>query len=327
MSKRKKYLIVFLIISLAVILRLYFFVGMGPRDDIAYINLAHSMLTGNFNFPHPESAIIFSVRMMVYIPIFISWKLLGISEISTCLYFFICSLFLILAGYLIGNVLYGSREGIITALIMCFMPVEIVFSLQIMPDVPQAAFFSSAVFLLLLGREKQNILYIILSGITLALCVMCKEFASIYFLIIAVFAFCNFGTVDSGLEKSVYFLSVLYIASFVTLFLWWLPYIIYSIPWSPIKIIMYNAQWDKNGNPDAWYYFKIMLNLYDYPWSNRYFGMFYYLAIPSMIALIIKDSRNTWPILFWLLFYFIFLQWIGPWLTGRPTCERMERCS
>ena len=298
---------------------------MGPRDDIAYIGLAHSIYTGHFALPHPESNFIFAVRMMIYVPIFIFWKLLGISEISACLYFLFCSLTLILSSYLIGNLMYGYWEGIISALIMCFLPIEIVFSSQIMPDVPQSAFFGVATFLFLLGRKKQNILYIILSGIVLALCVMSKEFAVIYFLIMAVFAFYNIGNMNLNFKKSFYFLCILYSASFATLFLWWLPYIIHSIPWSPIKMILHNAQWDKNGNPDTWYYFKIMFNLYDYPWSNRYFGIFYYLVIPSIIIVIGKEYRRAFPILFWFLFYIIFLQWIGPWLANRPTCERMER--
>ncbi len=121
------------------------------------------------------------------------------------------------------------------------------------------------------------------------------------------------------------YVCILYGATFLTLLLWWLPYIIYSIPWAPMQVVLRNAQWVKNGNPDVWYYFKIMLNLHQYPWSNRYFGMFYYLVIPSIFIVIIKDLRRVWSILFWFLFYFVFLQWLGPWLANRTECERMER--
>ncbi|MEI6127214.1 MAG: hypothetical protein WCQ99_11750, partial [Pseudomonadota bacterium] len=118
------------ILSCALALRLYFYVGMGPRDDIAYIGLAHALQTNNFHLPAPSSEDVFAVRMMTYLPIFISWKLFGISEPATCAYFILCSLCLIVTGYCLGRVLYGRSEAFIAACLLSLIPMDIVFSSQ-----------------------------------------------------------------------------------------------------------------------------------------------------------------------------------------------------
>jgi hypothetical protein len=101
--------------------------------------------------------------------------------------------------------------------------------------------------------------------------------------------------------------------------------LIKSIPWAPIKVILNNANEEKNANPDNWYYLKLMFNLYEHTASTRYFGMFYYFSALALPCICLKDFRRSGPLVYWLLFYLLFVQWFGPWLADRTTCERMER--
>ena len=319
------FVIISIILLLALGLRLFFYVGMGPRDDIAYIGSARAIQTSQFNLPQPYSSNIFAVRMMVYLPVYLSWQLFGISEFSTGLYFIFCSLIMIIAGYFMGRILYGSIEGIIVALILCLIPLDLVFSSQIMPDLAQAALGSSGLLFFLLGKKRQNNLFFILSGIVMALSLMTKEFALIYYIVLLFFIGNSVIFGDLKPIKAISAFSFIIASSAVVLFLFWLPYLIKNIPWVPIKVILNNARAEKNANPDSWFYFKVMFNLYKHPWSTRYFGMFYYLVVLSLAYITARDMRRSGPIVCWFIFYLLFIQWIGPWLADRTECERMER--
>ena len=319
------FVIIAVILLLALGLRFFFYVGMGPRDDIAYIGSARAIQTNNFNLPQPYSTNIFAVRMMVYLPVFLSWKLFGISEFSTCIYFIFCSLIMIVAGYFMGKVLYGSIEGIIVALILCLIPLDLVFSSQIMPDLAQAALGSSGLLFFLVGKKRQSKLFFILSGIVMALSLMTKEFALIYYVVLLFFIGHSVITGDLKATKAISTFSFIIGSSAIVLFLFWLPYVIENIPWAPIKVILNNARAEKNANPDSWFYFKVMFNLYKYPWSTRYFGIFYYLVVLSLAYIAVRDIHVSAPIVCWFIFYLLFIQWIGPWLADRTACERMER--
>lgn len=319
------FVIISIILLLALGLRLFFYVGMGPRDDIAYIGSARDIQTSHFNLPQSYSSNIFAVRMMVYLPVLFSWKLFGMSEFSSSLYFIFCSLLLIITGYFIARILYGPVEAIITAWILCLLPLDLVFSSQIMPDLPQAALGSSALLFFLIGKKRQNNLYFVLSGIIGALALMSKEFALIYYIVLLFFIGHSVITRDLQPTKALSSLSLILGSSAVVLFLFWLPYLIENIPWAPIKVILNNATAEKNANPDNWFYFKVMFNLYKHPWSTRYFGIFYYLVALSLVYIAVRDFRTSGPIVCWLFFYLFFIQWLGPWLAGRITCERMER--
>ena len=319
------FVIISVILLLALGLRLFFYVGMGPRDDIAYIDLARDIQTNNFHLPQPYSSEVFPVRMMIYLPVFFSWKLFGMSEFTSCLYFIFCSLLLIVTGYFTARILYGPVEGIIIALILCLIPLDVVFSSQIMPDMPQAALGSGAVLFFLIGRERQRSLYFILSGIAVAFSLMSKEFALIYYIILLFFVVHSVVIRDLKPNKALSAFSLIIGSSFIVLFLFWLPYLAGNIPWAPVEVILNNAMAEKNANPDNWYYFKLMFNLYHPPWSTRYFGIFYYLLALSLVALTIKDFRRSGHVLFWFLSYLFFIQWLGPWLSGRAGCERAER--
>jgi len=221
--------------------------------------------------------------------------------------------------------LYGSIEGIIVALLLCLLPLDIVFSSQIMPDLPQSAFGSSALLFLLLGKKQQNKLYFILSGIMLALAVMTKEFALIYYSVLFFFVMHLVITRDLKPTKALSALTLIAVSSAAVFIFFWIPYLMENIPWAPIKVILNNARAEKNANPDNWFYFKVMFNLYKHTASTRYFGIFYYLVAVSLLYTGIKDFRRSGPLVYWILFYLFFIQWLGPWLADRTTCERMER--
>ena len=135
---------------------------------------------------------------------------------------------------------------------------------------------------------------------------MSKEFALIYYIILLFFVGYEVITRNFKPIKALSIFTLITGSSAVILFLFWLPYLMENIPWAPVKVILNNATAEKNANPDKWFYFKVMFNLYKHPWSTRYFDIFYYLVTLSLVYIIIKDFRRSGHVVCWLLFYLFF---------------------
>jgi hypothetical protein len=311
------------ILVCALALRLIFFTGMGPRDDIAYIGLARALQTGTFSLPGPDSVNVFAVRAMMYLPIFLSWKLFGISEPATSFYFILCSLVLVGAGYGMGRILFGRAEAVVTASLLCLLPLDTVFASQVMPDLPQAALGAAALLLFAAGLQRGHALLHAAAGGILGLALLTKEFSCVFLMIVPVIACC--AGITYSRARLLQSLCIVYAACCGVLLLFWVPYLAHGDPRTPVQVLLNNALIEKNGNPDVWYYFKIMFNLYQQPWGTRYVGFFYYAAAAALPLLAAADARTSGPVIAWLLIYLVCIQWIGPVLTQRPTCERVER--
>jgi len=88
------------ILLFALFLRLYFFVGMGFYDDPTYLNTAYKIYTGVEHIPNPN---FWELRIGVYYPIAFFWNLFGINELSSSLFFILCSLGSITVAYFIAS--------------------------------------------------------------------------------------------------------------------------------------------------------------------------------------------------------------------------------
>jgi 4-amino-4-deoxy-L-arabinose transferase-like glycosyltransferase len=215
---------------------------------------------------------------------------------------------MIIIGYGMARVCYGPVEGVMVTIILSLLPLDIVFSSQVMPDLPQSVLGSAAILCFLVGQKKENKFYFIISGILLSLSIMTKEFACIYAIILLFFVGHAIITGVHTPTKALAALAITIGSSMVVLFLFWLPYLVEKIPWAPFKVVMNNATAEKNDNPDRWFYFKLMFNLYQHPWSTRYFGIFYYFVGIALVYLAIGDFPKSSVIGLWLLFYLSFIQ-------------------
>jgi 4-amino-4-deoxy-L-arabinose transferase-like glycosyltransferase len=105
------------------------------------------------------------------------WKLFGISEYSTALFFTLCSLGTVIAVYLIGKQLFTAATGLIAAFLLSIFPLDIIYATQVGPEVPFSLFACLSIlwFLKAYGSDRRYRLYGLLSGAGLGAANLFKE--------------------------------------------------------------------------------------------------------------------------------------------------------
>jgi hypothetical protein len=161
-----------LVLMLAVLLRVGFFVGLvsgDPQDDGVYYGNAlalynegpayldrYKSLPADF-LANPIDQ--FNVRPMITYPIAASFALFGAGEVSATAWAFVCSMLSVLVIYRLGLVVHDRPVGLIAALLCAFYPLEVVNGTRILSDV-QLGLFSSIGLLLFVeasGRRKAEL--------------------------------------------------------------------------------------------------------------------------------------------------------------------------
>ena len=192
------------IIIFALIIRLHFFVGMNLNDDLCYLNSAYDITQGEFTL----NEWIFSPRIMMHYPIAFFYAIFGISDFSGALYILLCSLGNVAVAYFIGKTLFNSKVGLMSAFLMSFFPIEVLFGTTIVPDPPVAFFMGLSVCLFLMGEKKNKIFFYILAGLAIGLAWLVKSLAILiilfylsYFLFDKIF---GFKYLISGIKQEKY---------------------------------------------------------------------------------------------------------------------------
>ena len=146
------------------------------------------ILESQFN---PIHGTIFSARTAVCFPIAWSWQIFGMGCKTASLYFLGCGLLLVFLGGWLGKKLFGPVEGIIAASLLAFFPLDVVFSSQLMPDLPLATWLALSVSLSVAASIRGSIVLFFASGVALGVAALTKEFsiASLMFLPFFVFIY------------------------------------------------------------------------------------------------------------------------------------------
>ncbi len=311
-----------LIIVFALFLRMWFFVGIGFNDDSYYLEYADEIYKGN-NFIPPEF-VHWGIRIGVYLPVVFFWKLLGISEFSTSLFFLLISLGSILITYLIGKELFNKKIGLISAFLLSIFPLDVIYSTQVGPDVPFQFLFILSLFFLINSEkntnEKKARIYIFLSGLVLGLSYLFKELIPILLFVLAFYIIWNDKLNKRELicifkKESLIKYGFFILGFFLIFFLQNLYF--YSITEEMFygeKVRQYAFTHDLNSNSDLWMYPLYMLNMdkgrFEWVHSKPLFGFMYYFVILSVIYHLFKRKLKSilFPII-WLLVIFLFLEY------------------
>src|SRR5687767_9054499 len=166
-----------IILSLAIALRLVFFVGLvsgDPQDDGVYYGNALSLaadgpryLDRYRNLPadflaNPIDQ--FNVRPMITYPIALSFLLFGSGEVPASGWGFFCSLLSVFVVYRLGTVLHDRTVGLLAALLCAFYPIEVINGTRILSDVQVGLFSSISLLLLVEGTRRHTVTAFALAG-------------------------------------------------------------------------------------------------------------------------------------------------------------------
>jgi len=292
------------------------FVGMGFNDDPYYMGIyAHQMYNGQQYLFTPAPAVTWGTRIGVYYPVVMFWKIFGINELSTSIYFILLSLGSIFVTYLIGKELFNVKIGLTAAFILSIFPMNIIYSSQIGPDIGFQFLSALSILLLIKSEKNQKFIFPILCGLVLGTAYLFKSTVILILPIFVLYVLINLYKSKVKLRK--YFTNkrlisyVLIAVAFFTVF--------------GLQLIHFHeetGEWfyaentrslslstDPNSNSDLEWYPKIMFNYEDnyFEWIHTIplMGFLYYFVIISSAYLIFK--RNLYSIFFFLWFIFLFL--------------------
>ncbi|MCM8808116.1 MAG: glycosyltransferase family 39 protein [Candidatus Omnitrophica bacterium] len=305
-----------LILILSLCLRLYFFVGIGFNDDSYYLEFAEKIYKG-VKFV-PPNAVEWGVRITVYYPVVFFWKVFGISEISTSIYFLSLSLANIIVTYFLAKELFNEKTGLVAAFLMCIFPLDVIYSTQVGPEIPLQFFSMTSLLFFIKGEKTGKFLYSFISGILIGLSYLTK---SVIILLVPILCFYVFlqifhkkDRLKRYLSKKTFLRYFLMFIGFLIIFLIQLIHF-YSLSGEWFygeKVRQYFFTHDLNSNSDLLWYINMMFNIgpfFGWLHNKPLFGFVYYFVILSVIYLFYKKDKNAIFLAFFFLFSFAFFEY------------------
>ena len=170
-------LLLFFIVLFGLALRLLFFEGMGPSDDLAYSSYAATMHKGA-TIDSLENTL--AVRTGIIYATSISYRLFGINDFSSVLFVLLTSIASIILIFYFGKLLFNEKVGLMASFLLSFFPLDVVYSTKLLSDLPSAFFMALGVYIFLYSELKSKLRYGIgyfLAGIFIGIGYLIRESA------------------------------------------------------------------------------------------------------------------------------------------------------
>ncbi len=314
------------VVLVALAIRLLCWVGPGARDDAQYMAYALDWVHGHYGFLGVDS--VFAARPAVYAPVALTARFFaGRWPDSAAGFFLVMSLVHVVAVGGIGWRL-GSREGVLAALLIAVFPLDVAFASQVMPDLPMAAWLAVGVWML---SWRGRLRWTWLAGVAFGLAAATKEFAVVALVLVPPLLPWAEGWRRSAQAAVLVALGFAFPFAFEVAW-----FSAHGDPQAVLAAILHNARAEKNGNPDGYYLFKMLLETLPPAYGTRWFGALGWAWVVSLFVMARHAIATPTPataravrqaafFVFWAVAYFVFLQYVGPVLAGRTTIERMER--
>ncbi len=295
-------LILFLIVLFGLFLRLIFFSGIGPSDDLAYSSYAAAMHKGAA-VDSLENTL--AVRTGIIYATSISYKLFGINDFSSVLFVLLTSIAGIILIFYFGKLLFNEKVGLMASFLLSFFPLDVVYSTRLMSDLPSAFFMGLGIYIFLHSELKSKLKYGIgyfLSGVFIGIGYLIRESA----LLIALF-FIAYILYKKRIKKE-YFLvpfGVLLIFSIESL-------MFFAVAGNPLFRSMASQQFLLKASI-AYNYFGRLdfpLGLLHYPWlflTNNLLSFFYIFIFIAIGYSFIYKKREAYSMLFWFMPLILYL--------------------
>ncbi|MEW6618664.1 MAG: glycosyltransferase family 39 protein [bacterium] len=299
LNKYSKIFII-LIVLFGLALRLVFFSGYVQGDDKHYMGQAYRFSIGDFT-PGDNQ---WGVRLGMVIPTALSFFLFGVSDISLVLFSLICSLGNIILIYYFGKMIFNERIALLSAFLMAFFPLEVIYASHLFPCVSFTFFTGLGIFCFLKGEKDNKWIYYLLSGLFIGIGYLIRENALFLALPLVIYMLYNKKIKIEFIHLLVGFFIIIALESGFYYFqngdILHRSHVVNSI---------INKNCLQNEN------FKIDLNWFLSPLAvlfvNQEFGFFYYLILPIGIFFLYKKNKAVMLLLIWI-FPLLLYTFYGP---------------
>jgi len=301
--KLKTYQWLLIIIAFSLLLRLIFFTGAVSSDELEYYNFANQVNHGAFKLGIDH----FKFRVGTFYPTALFFKIFGVNEFTGNLLTLLSSLAGIILIYYLGNHFFNEKTGLISAFLLSFYPLDVVYATRLLPDIPSALFMGLGVLLFLYGEkyQKKQYLYFILSGFSLGIAYLIKEVSllmGLFFLAYIIYKKkfkLNYLLIGIGLGAAILFL------------------MIYSYVQVGDPFFQYNStESEQAGFMKALYpnYFttnglisRLFLHYPYYMLTDAHYGLFFIFVGVSLLYFLYKQKKETYVPIIWMLSLFLYL--------------------
>ncbi len=175
----RTWLILGLILMLAAALRVLSFRGYTSHDASAYAQLAHMMVAGGFKPGMQWFFPVFSVRVGLFAPVALAFRLGGVNELMLTVYPFLLSMLSVILAFWAARTIFDVRAGLIAACLMALLPIDARFASQLLPDMPAALYMNAGVLLVYAGSRQETVSHRLASGVLAGIALfaswLCKE--------------------------------------------------------------------------------------------------------------------------------------------------------
>lgn len=313
--------ILLLILVLALIIRLKFFVGFGLGDDPYYAYISKNFLERGFSGLNPIGS---NFRIGIWIPVSISYKLFGINDFSYVLFPLLCSLGSVITLYFIGKELFNQRVGAISAFLLAINPFDAVFASTMTIDIPVAFLSALSLLFFIKGDKTKNnkfFLYYFLSAFFLVFAYTIKIPA-----MFMIFVFITISLIKLKSYKKHFFFYL-----FVSIFVLTSFYIDYIISCNVECKFFERLPQQLKASPSP-LPFKYLWSVYpkwmfgrELSFGILLFGYQFYLAVPAFFYCITRNFNKSYYIILWFIVLFILLEFFPLELSPLKIAPRFFR--
>lgn len=294
----KYFLIMAIVVMVAIIIRFCFFIGFGLGDDPIYAMVVNNIMYGGFKAL--DLNYIMNYRIGLYLPIWLFFKVFGLSDFSFVLYPLLASLGSIVVIYFIGKELFNKETGIIAAILMAFCPFDAVFASTMTIDIVGSFFVALSFFLFLKGHNEKSwrcILYFTFASVVIIYNYMLKE-PSV--LILFCFACITLINIRAFKRHLVFYgsVSILLLSSFIV------DYYLTGNYLNHLHILGAQSAKAMGRYRDVlleyiWWMF------YRMPDGSLLFGYFFHILLPALVFVGVMRFGCSYTVIIWLLSIFI----------------------
>jgi hypothetical protein len=179
LGERGTRLVLALTLALAAVLRVLSFRGYATHDASAYAQLAHMMVSGGFKPGMMWYFPVFSVRVGLFAPAALAFRLGGVNEVTLTLYPFLLSMSGVVLAYFAAKAMFSRRAGLIAACLTALLPIDARYASQLMPDLPAALYMNAGLLLVYAGARAEaasrKLMLGVVAGLAFFLSWLCKE--------------------------------------------------------------------------------------------------------------------------------------------------------
>jgi hypothetical protein len=170
-NRKRLFAIGFLILA-ALLIRILFFTG-GVRGSDAYAYALHAFQIGTGQYEINTIGSFYGFRFTLLLPTALSYYLFGVSDYSSVVFLYLCSLLNILAAFLLAEKIFDRKTAIIAAALLAVYPLDIATANTLSPDSFIPVLSSLAILCYVMAENKpyaswMGRFYLFLTGLLIA---------------------------------------------------------------------------------------------------------------------------------------------------------------